>query len=576
MIRDLLTILGDKYSSMFKRALVWMVVAAAAEGAMIVSVLPVFKSLFDGTLTWRAFILPLVLTVVAALVHVQQAAQSYRVSGAVMSVEHERIGDKLVRLPLGWFHPDTVGQVSQMITKGTMFVSTAAAHLVNPLIHGIVTPAIIAIGVLFFDWRMGLVMIVFAPLLWLASKASASLIGKADDILHVESVKVDNRLIEFAQAQRVLRAFGRGEEGYAPLEDAMSDELQAHRKNLWISLAGLAIFGIVTQLAFTALIVAGGLFVLNGMSNAALMCAILALTARFIQPLMEVGDYAGAIRMARNELDRMADVLNAKELPEPAQPAAFDQSHANEVELRDVSFTYPGTDHQILDDVSLRLEPGTLTALVGPSGSGKTTVTRLIARFFEVDDGAVLVGGTDVREQTTEQLMSQLSLVFQDVYLFDDTLYENVRLGRPSASRGEVLAAAEMAGVSQMLDYLPDGWETRVGEGGTALSGGERQRVSIARALLKNAPIVLLDEATSAIDPENEAHLKRSFAQLSRNSTVLVIAHKLSTIADADQILVLDGGHIVERGEHAELLANGGLYASFWHEREQAQGWRLA
>ena len=241
-----------------------------------------------------------------------------------------------------------------------------------------------------------------------------------------------------------------------------------------------------------------------------------------------------------------------------------------------MSFTYPGTDHQILDDVSLRLEPGTLTALVGPSGSGKTTVTRLIARFFEVDDGAVLVGGTDVREQTTEQLMSQLSLVFQDVYLFDDTLYENVRLGRPSASRGEVLAAAEMAGVSQMLDYLPDGWETRVGEGGTALSGGERQRVSIARALLKNAPIVLLDEATSAIDPENEAHLKRSFAQLSRNSTVLVIAHKLSTIADADQILVLDGGHIVERGEHAELLANGGLYASFWHEREQAQGWRLA
>ncbi|MCI1220081.1 MAG: ABC transporter ATP-binding protein/permease [Bifidobacterium sp.] len=576
MIRDLLTILGDKYNGMFKRALMWIVVSALTEGAMIVSVLPLFKSLFNGTLAWRDFILPLALTAVAALVHVQQAAQSYRVSGAVMSVEHERIGDKLVRLPLGWFHPDTVGQVSQMITKGTMYVSTAAAHLVNPLIHGIVTPAVIAVGVLCFDWRMGLVMIAFIPLLWLASQGSAALVGKADDMLHTENVNVDNRLIEFAQAQRVLRAFGRGEEGYAPLEDAMNAELQAHRRNLWISMAGIAIFGITTQIAFTALIVAGGLFALNGMSNAALMCATLALTARFIQPLMEVGDYSGAIRMARNELDRLAGALNAKELSEPAQPAPIDASRKGEVELNDVRFTYPGTDHTVLDGISVHLNPGTLTALVGPSGSGKTTITRQIARFFEVNGGSVLVGGTDVREQTTEQLMSQLSLVFQDVYLFDDTLYENVRLGRPSATRGEVLAAAELAGVSQMLDYLPNGWQTQVGEGGTALSGGERQRVSIARALLKNAPIVLLDEATSAIDPENEAHLKRSFAELSRNSTVLVIAHKLSTIADADQILVLNGGHIVEHGKHADLLKHGGLYASFWHEREQAQGWQLA
>jgi ATP-binding cassette subfamily B protein IrtB len=217
-----------------------------------------------------------------------------------------------------------------------------------------------------------------------------------------------------------------------------------------------------------------------------------------------------------------------------------------------------------------------MTALVGASGSGKTTITRLIARFWDVDDGVVRVGGVDVREQATEDLMAQLALVFQDVYLFDDTLEANIRLGRVGATEEEVREAAHLAGVDEIIERLPNGWSTRVGEAGARLSGGERQRVSVARALLKEAPIVLLDEATAALDPENERFVQRSLHRLAERSTLLVIAHRLDTVAAADQIVVLDEGHVAEVGTHAELLDLSGRYADFWESRRRARGWRLA
>jgi ATP-binding cassette subfamily B protein len=269
---------------------------------------------------------------------------------------------------------------------------------------------------------------------------------------------------------------------------------------------------------------------------------------------------------------RLAAILDEQPLPEASRPAAVRESGA--LEFASVGFAYR-TDAPVLREVSFRVPPRTMTAIIGASGSGKTTITRLVMRFHDVTSGCVSVGGTDVRDLSTADLMAQLAPVMQDVYLFDDSLEANILTGRPDASTAEVREAARLAGDDEIVARLPQGWQTPVGEGGTALSGGERQRVSLARAMLKNAPIVLLDEATAALDPQNERFVQGAIHSLIQRSTLLVIAHKLSTIVAADQILVLDGGRIVERGTHEQLLAADGQYAAFWNERSRARGWRL-
>jgi ATP-binding cassette subfamily B protein len=331
--------------------------------------------------------------------------------------------------------------------------------------------------------------------------------------------------------------------------------------------------GVAVQAVFSVLIAVGAWIAVGGGINPITVVAILGLAARFASPLAALAEIGSAMRLAAAELRRITAVLDTPALPEPQAPQPV--SVPGRVEFDHVAFSYP--DRKVLSDVSFVAEPGTMTALVGPSGSGKTTVTRLIARFYDVGGGVVRVGGVDVRDQTTADLMAQLSLVFQDVYLFDDTLWENIRIGRPDASDADIEDAARTAGLLSVVERLPDGWQTRVGEGGSALSGGERQRVSIARALIKNARIVLFDEATSALDPENEDHVADSIRRLAHGSTAIVIAHKLSTVTAADNIIVLSAdGTVQDSGTHADLITRGGQYAEFWSQRASATGWSMA
>ncbi|WP_203863774.1 ABC transporter ATP-binding protein, partial [Planobispora rosea] len=310
---------------------------------------------------------------------------------------------------------------------------------------------------------------------------------------------------------------------------------------------------------FTALLVLGAYLALGGDIGAAEVLTILVLAARCADPVLSLADIGGKLRSARSELDRLDAVLRTEPLPEAREPI---RPVGHDLELEAVAFRHG--DRAVFDELSLSVPEGRRLAVVGPSGAGKSTLLRLLARFHDVDAGAVRVGGVDVRAMSTETLMSQLAVVFQDVYLFDGTIEENVRLGRPDATEAELRAAAAAAGLEEVIERLPGGWAANVGEGGALLSGGERQRVSIARALLKDAPIVLLDEVTSALDPVNEAAVQAGIERLMAGRTVVMVAHRMRTVQRADRIAFLQGGRIVEEGRHDELLRRGGRYADFW------------
>ncbi|SFQ42259.1 ATP-binding cassette, subfamily B [Amycolatopsis arida] len=284
------------------------------------------------------------------------------------------------------------------------------------------------------------------------------------------------------------------------------------------------------------------------------------LAARCADPLLSLADIGGQLRGARAELARLDTVLRTEPLPEPREPV---RPEHHGLEFDPVAFQHG--DRTVLDGVSLSIPEGRRLAVVGPSGVGKSTLLQLLARFHDVDAGAVRVGGVDVRAIDTEALMARIAIVFQEVYLFDGTIEENVRVGRPDAGVAEVRAAATAARLDEVVERLPRGWATNVGEGGALLSGGERQRVSIARALLKNAPIVLLDEVTSALDPVNEAAVHDGIERLMAGRTVVMVAHRMRTVQRADRVAFLDGGRIVEEGSHDELLRRGDRYADLWH-----------
>lgn len=555
---------------------------AILQGVVLAAMIPALMYLLRGdtsnTNLWLGiFGAGTLLTMVLSTITNNRAFDSTMV---IIDAMHKRLGEKLIKLPLGWFNADTTGRASHLAVNGTMFVATAAMDVMVPLITNAVTPVVLVFVALAFDWRIGLVLLLGIPVVYGSSKLAMHLNQKANTTLHGARINTDTRLLEFGRAQVSLRAAGISGTEYQPLADAIETQRKAARRAMWSSVFSMLLQNFVVQIVFGIAVTVGIYLVITPGAGAdpVRTIAIIGLISQFVKPLQVIAEFGTTLRTTENELADVADILDMEPLQEPdaAHAAAVPANPADlDIAVDDVHFRYRDDLSEVLSGATFTLPAGSLTALIGSSGSGKTTVTRLIARFWDVTQGAIKIAGNDIRDYTTADLMSMLSLVFQDIYLFDDTLEANIAYGNPAASPAEIRAAAERAGVTEIAQRLPDGWDSRVGEGGRMLSGGERQRVSIARALLKKAPIVLFDEATASLDANMEKTVQDSIAELSETSTVLVIAHQLSTVQDADNIVVLHDGTVAEQGTHEQLLQQDGRYAEFWRCRDAAHGWVL-
>ena len=580
MLKPLVELLGDDAPVLHRY--VWMAVFyGLLSGLTLTTLVPVLGHLLANDLRGAALWLLLTLAGMAVCWACRRRVEraGVAVGVALLQGARQRIGDHVARLPLGWFTTQNTGHLGHVITQGMMAVAQLPAHVFTPVISGAVTPLVIVAALFAVHWPLGLIALLGLAVLAGALLLSARLGQRTDRAFQRHFADASQRMVEFAQAQSVLRAFNGEGGGTQLLEQALERQRQSGLRLIYQSSLSVVLNTWVVQVIFAALLIAAALW-LNGLmgdtrDNASVIAVVVALllSSRYIEPLLDVAGYAEILRSASGQLDAVQAIFAARPLPEPDQPQP---PRDGSIELRAVSMAYAPDQPDVLHDVSLRIEPGSMTALIGASGSGKTTLVRLIARFFDAREGCVLVGGVDVRHMSDSQLAGQISQIFQDCYLFQGSIADNIRIGKPTANADEILEAAQQAGLGELVGRLPQGLDTPVGEGGARLSGGERQRIAIARALIKEAAILLVDEATAALDAENQHVIARTLARLRGQRTLVVIAHQLSTVSMADRIVVLDQGRVAEQGTPAALLATKGRYAKFLEQRRAAKGWRVA
>ncbi|MEU9608087.1 ABC transporter ATP-binding protein [Streptomyces sp. NPDC048057] len=562
-------------------ARLWLLTAAQAilQGLLLGLLVPVLDAVVrpepDVAAATPWLVLGAVGVVAYAGLSVVATPVGFKAAGALAAQLRRRLMRHVSTLPLGWFSAEHKARLARGVTADVGDAAHLAVTVAGPAITSTLLPATVVAVTFAVDWRMAALLCAIALVAFWALRRAGRISATAEVELERATAGVASRAIELGQAQPVLRAAGHGRDGTPRMRAALADHRDTYREGMrrarrpFFVYTGVITGGFVTVLALAAhLVLSGRVAVVEAI-------ALLVLAARFLEPLGNLIDLIGALRAITNKITRIEELLATDALPVSADPVRG--VDAPSVELTDVTFAYPGADAPALRDVSLCCRPGTTTALVGPSGSGKTTVTRLVARFFDVDAGTVRIGGVDVRDLDPGVLLDEIAIVFQDVYLFDDTIENNLRLAHPDATWDELGKAASAARLDEVIERLPDGWQTRVGEAGAQLSGGERQRVAIARAMVKRARIVLVDEASSALDPENEAAITQAIANLGEDPdrTVIVIAHRPATLAAADHVVALDDGRVVESGTAAELLRAGGAFARLTRSYEQARHWRI-
>ena len=519
---------------------------------------------------WTALALMAVSILGNAATNSQSKQQQTHAGYFMAANERIKIGNLLKGVPMGFFNENSLGEVTGVCTTVLGNIEQMVPMTLVNIMSGVIGTIVFTVMILLFEWRVGLIaaagILVYFLVVSSMEKKSAAIAPNAQK----SQTALTSAVLEYVQGMSVVKSFNLSGKGDKRLQDALEFNRKSNLDMEKLMTPYTMLQELVLQIAGIAMMAVSVICWADGtisLANA-LMCIVMSFLVFGQIKLFGMG--ISMLRLTSESIDRTMQTEEMEQMDEKGK-AFSPEGHG--VEFKNVHFSYE--NKEILHGINAAITDKTTTAVIGPSGSGKTTLCNLIARFWDVDSGSITIGGHDVREYTLESLMDQISMVFQNVYLFADTIENNIKFGRPQATHAEVVEAARKACCADFIEALPDGYDTVIGEGSASLSGGEKQRISIARAMLKDAPIVILDEVTANVDPENEDRLQKAIEELTRDKTIIMIAHRLKTVRNADQILVVDEGRIVQKGKHEELIGQKGIYADFVLGRQETIGWNI-
>lgn len=565
---------ADKNRRMFYRTLVIGVLIAICEAAKFPAIYLVLDGFLSGSISGirilTGFLILLVSAILESCLRGRSTMLQCKAGYRECADKRIQIAEHLRYLPMGYFNEKSLGEITTVTTNVMEQLGDVATRVVMLTTQGIINTAIIVLLILIFDWRIGLIciagIIIFAFINNAMRKANAETSGKKIEV----DTKVVGGVLEYIQGITEVKAYNMFGSSRKKLDDTIRMAGDTNTEMEMICNRYIPFQNIVMKLTGVAILIASIGFYLNGTMDILTAIIMMIMSFQVFAGLETMGSFSSLLRVVSICVDRGKEILNLKPMDISGEDVT---PQTNNIEADGIDFAYD--KKKIIDNVSLAVPVKTTAAFVGPSGGGKTTLCHLIARFWDVDAGTVSLDGENVKEYSMDSLMENFSFVFQNVFLFHDTIANNIRFGQPDAPMEDVIAAAKKACCHDFIMALPDGYDTIIGENGASLSGGEKQRISIARAIMKDAPVIILDEATANVDPENEKDLMEAIEALTKEKTILMIAHRLKTVRNADQIFVVDKGRIAQRGTHDELMQQDGIYRRFVDSRRQAIGWKI-
>lgn len=565
---------GSVNKKKFQISIVLGVIQAVCEAMKIPAIMIVLMDITDNTLSSKTVFLSLAIMFVSITVDffVRKKSAMLQTEAGYNAAANKRIeiAQHLRYLPMGYFNKNSLGSITSVATNTMENLGDVATRVVMMSTQGILNTALIIVMLLCFDFRIGLIAAAGVILFFVVN----SLLQKAGDKLSAEKVESDQKLVseimEYVQGIAEVKSYNLFGKQTKKLNKAIDNNVKVNTEMEFAFIPYMTIQNIITKLTGTVMMMVSVLLYLNG-SMSLMICIGMTICAFMLYSSLEqAGSYSALLRTIDICIDKAQKILDLDTMDIDGKdiiPQNYD------IDVNNIEFSYD--KRKIIDGISLHIPQKTTTAVVGPSGGGKSTLCNLISRFWDVDGGNIRLGGIDVREYSMDSLMKNFSFVFQNVYLFADTIANNIAFGRENATREEIVTAAKKACCHDFIMSLPDGYDTVIGEGGASISGGEKQRISIARAIMKNAPIIILDEATANVDPENEKELVDAIDALTKEKTIIMIAHRLKTVRNADQIVVVESGKIAQLGTHTQLMQEGGIYKNFVNARQQAAGWKI-